>query len=349
MEKEKNIGFFKKVWYSVAKFEKYPEMAAEGVKNAIIYLVILSCILSVFLAIGSIKNMYKMVQDIASYIEQNIPEFTYSDNQIQTAQEEQIVISDLGNSTINKIIIDPKAENDEQKTKIEEENKETGIVIYFYKNQVVLVQQPEDAESIRSQYTYKDFLAKYTQDNIDKFNKEELVDYMTSNNMTNYYLRYGTTLVVYLAFTNILIALLNALELAVLGWITSIVARIKMNNTAIYNMAIYSITLPVILNIIYVIVNYFTEFTMTYFQVAYITIAYVYLAAAIFIIKDDFMKKQQEVEKIKQEQIKVRAEIRKEEQPKEEDKKDEKEEKKDKEEEKETKDNNDEEPNGSEA
>ena len=27
----KQIGFFKKVWYSITKIEKYPEMAAQGV------------------------------------------------------------------------------------------------------------------------------------------------------------------------------------------------------------------------------------------------------------------------------------------------------------------------------
>lgn len=38
-EKEKflKLSFFKKVWYSIIKFEKYPEMAALGVKKAMIY------------------------------------------------------------------------------------------------------------------------------------------------------------------------------------------------------------------------------------------------------------------------------------------------------------------------
>ena len=31
------MNFFKKVWYSITKFEKYPELAALGFKKAIIY------------------------------------------------------------------------------------------------------------------------------------------------------------------------------------------------------------------------------------------------------------------------------------------------------------------------
>ena len=118
---------------------------------------------------------------------------------------------------------------------------------------------------------------------------------------------------------------------------------------AIYNMAIYSLTLPIILNVIYIITNYFIDFTITYFQVAYITIAYIYLAAAIFIIKDDFIKKQQEVEKIKEEQKKVRDEIERQEQKNPEDKEEKNKEDKKKKDEKNDTNKNDGEPTGSEA
>ena len=33
-----NLNFFQVIWYSITKFEKYPEMAALGVKRAIAYL-----------------------------------------------------------------------------------------------------------------------------------------------------------------------------------------------------------------------------------------------------------------------------------------------------------------------
>ena len=46
--KTKNIKFFKKLWYSITKFEKYPEMAAEGIRSAIKYLIIISFIVSIF-------------------------------------------------------------------------------------------------------------------------------------------------------------------------------------------------------------------------------------------------------------------------------------------------------------
>lgn len=326
-------NIFKKMYYSIFKFEKYPEMAAEGLKEAIKYLTIIIAIVSVFIVIGSVIEMNKLVNNLASYINENIPEFTYENGEISTENTEPIIISDIKYNGIDKIIIDTSAKTDEEKTESKTENDIVGTNIYFFKNQIVLRSKTENDEVTEAPYTYDDFIKNYTQENIKTFNKTQLIEYMTSAKMNNYYMRYGMSLTVYLIIANILVALLNTIELAILGWITAITARVRIRFVALYNMAVYSLTLPVLLNIIYVIINYFTKFTISYFQVAYMTIAYIYLAATIFILKDDIVKKQEEVSKIKEEQKKVREEIkeqeRKEEQPKKENKKKDKKEKED--------------------
>ncbi len=314
--KTKNMNFFKKVWYSITKFEKYPDMAAEGIKSAIKYLIILTFILSIFLTIGTTIEMHKSIGDLANYIKDNIPEFTYSDGKINAEIEEPIIITEVNNSSIDKIVIDPNAETDEAKNNSKTNNETVGNTIYFFKDQIVLVARTEDGQTNEQPYTYGDFIKSYTQEDIKEFNKQELIEYMTSSRMSSYYVRFIVAMLINLLFLNILVALLDTLQLAILGWITTLVARIKMKFVAIYNMAIYSFTLSILLNIVYIIINYFMDFTISYFQIAYTTIAYIYLAASIFILKDDFMKKQEEVEKIKQEQIKVREEIRKQEEEK---------------------------------
>ena len=67
MEKDNTnkINFFKKVWYSISKFEKYPDMAAEGIKSAIKYLVIIVSIVTVFISIGSMLKMKQLVLKIS--------------------------------------------------------------------------------------------------------------------------------------------------------------------------------------------------------------------------------------------------------------------------------------------
>ena len=343
-EKNKNINFFKKVWYSITKFEKYPDMAAEGVYKAIKYITILMIVLSIFLTISSLIESKKMVTDLSQYIQDNIPDFSYQDGKVSMDIEQPILLDNIQYNGIDYIIINPNLEDDTDKDNYKNENGKIGTTVYFFKNQIVLENKNENGEKQTQEYTYQDFIQSYTQENITQFNKDELVDYLTSEKMNSFYIRYAMSIIIYLVFMNIIVGLLDSVELAVLGWITSLTARIKIRFTAIFNMAIYSLTSSILLNCIYVIINYFTDFTIEYFSIAYITIAYVYLAASIFIIKDDYLKKQEIVEKIKQEQEKVREEIKEQERQKEE-----KKEKKEKEEKKEEKENNNEEPKGSEA
>lgn len=351
MEEKKqvaNINFFKKVWYSITKFEKYPEMASEGLNRAIKYLIILTAFVTIFASIGSLLKMKDLVEEMAMYIEDNIPEFTYADNNITMDISEPIIIENVQYNNIDKIVINPLAETDEQKEVSEKENIINGTTMFFFKNQIVLNTKTEEGETNRAPYTYNDFIQSYTGEKIESFDKAGLTQYLVSEKMNSFYVRYTMAAFMTFIFAYIMVALVDTLEIAILGWITAITARIKMRFLAIFNMAAYSLTLSMILNILYIAINYFTDFTISYFQVAYITIAYIYLAATIFIIKDDIIKKMQEVEKIKQEQKKVREEIKEQEEKKKEEKK--KEEKpKNKEEEKNKNENQGEEPQGSEA
>ena len=324
---EKNINFFKKVWYSITKFDKYPDMATEGTKSALKYLMILSIIITGFLAINSIIEMHKSVLNIATYIEKEIPEFSYENNKIDSDIKDPVIIDNVKYNGIDKIVFAPSTSSTEEKSKIKQENEKTGITIFLFKDQIVLNTKIEEKDALEQTFRYDDFVKSYTQEDIKKFNKIELIDYLRSPKMNSFYMRYGLSASIYLFFSNIIVVLLNALELAILGWITATTLKLKFKFSALFNMAIYSLTLSTILKICYITINYFTEFTISYFPIAYITIAFVYMAAAIFLLKDDFIKRQQEVERIIKEQEKVREEIlRQDEEPDEPDEEEKKEE-----------------------
>lgn len=63
-----NLGFFKMIWYSITKFEKYPEMAASGVKKAILYFIKLMLI---FCVCFSVIYFY-YVDKVAKYEENDL-------------------------------------------------------------------------------------------------------------------------------------------------------------------------------------------------------------------------------------------------------------------------------------
>ncbi len=347
-KKKKNISFPKKVWYSITKFEQYPTMATEGIWSAIKYLMIIVAIVAIFSMFGSLAKVNKVVWDISEYIEQNIPDFTFADGKISMDTDKPIVLDDFKYKGIEKIIINPLVDTAESKEQSEKDEMVPGITIFFFKDQIVLKSKISDDNIQTQEYTYKDFIANYTKQNIISFDKSELVEFMKSSQMTPFYVSYALTIFIGLFITGILYALLDTVRIAIFGWITAVIAKIKMKFSAIYNMAVYAFTLPMILQIIYIIINYFTDFNIKYFQVAYTTIAFIYLAAAIFILKDDFIKKMQEVMRIKQEQKNVREEIKEQEEKKQDEqkKKDDKDENDDN---NENDDKEEDEPQGSEA
>ena len=343
MEKkeEVKINFLKKIWYSITNFEQYPTMAIEGVGRAIKYLILLTAIISIFVTFCSYLDIKNTVQDLSRYIQDNIPEFSYSNGSIFMDTQDAIVIEDVENTGMDKILINTAIKTDEEKAQFEKDNSLNGSIAYFFNDEIVLKIQMENEEIARQKYTYADIITILTGNNIESSNKTELVQYLSSNKMTTFYNTFTISMYVYYFIENFILVLVYSLEIALLGWITTIILRIKMRFKALYNMSAYSITLPTILMTIYIVVNYFTGFTIKEFQIAYIAISYIYLAAAIFILKDDFMKRMQEVEKIKQEQLKVREEIKEEQEKKEDKDEDKKEEKED--------NNKDDEPQGSEA
>ena len=117
--------------------------------------------------------------------------------------------------------------------------------------------------------------------------------------------------------------LVDIIVLSIFGYIVSLITKIRLKYTAIYNIAAYALTLSIILNIIYFDVNSFCGFTIQYFEIMYTTLATIYITAAILLIRSDVIKKQIELNKIIEEQVKVRQELeKKEEERKEKEEKD---------------------------
>ena len=128
----KNISFFKKVWYSITKFEKYPDMAIEGFSSAIKYLFILTAIITVFSTISSLIGMHKLVEDLAKYIEDNIPEFTYQDGKVNMELSEDMVIDDVQYDGIDRIVLSPNTEEDVAKEQVITNNEIVGVTVLFF-------------------------------------------------------------------------------------------------------------------------------------------------------------------------------------------------------------------------
>ncbi len=333
----KRPNFFKKVWYSVTKFEKYPEMAAEGFPNALKYLSAIMSIFAVIISISITIQLYQMIEKGLNYLQNDFPNFSYKDGVLKVESDGPIKIE--SNNILGKVFIDTLTNNQEQVNQYTNSisNEEQGIIIL--KDKVIIKNLTTKGEM---SYNYKDL---FTSSNITEFNKQDIIEFTKTKEMLSVYLSFFLVIFIYSFIIYIISTLMDSLILSFLGYLTSLIAKIKMKFVAIYNMAVYALTLSIILNAAYIVINMFTGFRITYFQVMYTSVAYIYLVAAIFIIKSEFIKKQAELIKIIEEQ-KIHQKEYKEEQPK-----DNKPEEKDKEEDnnKKKKENDGKEPEGSNA
>lgn len=298
--KELKKGFFKKVWYSIDKIEKYSELSAEGFRSAIRYAFILILIIAFFAGIATTYKNAQQVKNMAKIIEEKAPEFTYKDSKL-TVDSQDVIKED--DEDYGKIIIDTNTEDEKTINEYVSEitNSENGGVVIL-KNKLIMRQTTENtAES----YNYED-LSKEA--GITEFNKAELINYLNGKGMYNVYTNLFLTLFVYAIVIYAFNALSYIILVSLIGYVTSTVLRLKIRYVAIFNMAVYSITLSTILNMAYIIVNTIWNYQINYFGVMYILIASIYMIAAIFILKMEYNKKQKEVQKIVEVQKEVENE-----------------------------------------
>ena len=97
-EKFFKMNFFQKVWYSISKFEKYPEMAALGVKKAILYfteLILITSILFTGIYVYNINNSNNQENSMI-FLQKNVKLLTKNSN-IDEEQIEKNLVEQLQN------------------------------------------------------------------------------------------------------------------------------------------------------------------------------------------------------------------------------------------------------------
>ncbi len=342
-EEKMNKGFFKKIWYSINKIEKYPELSAEGLGRAIIYLMTLVLIIGVISSFATVYRTSLKVKEVAKYIDKKIPELTYKEDTLQVGAEEAIIDE---NENFGKIIVDTKTDDEQQINQYIEETSDEENAVIILKNKLMLKQSGTNGTT---DYSYKDL---FGQMGITEFNKQSLLDYLNGNGIMNLYFSLFASLLIYSFVIYLINLLFYIIIISIFGYLATMILKLKIRYVAIFNMAIYAITLPALLNIIYIAINAFYPYQISYFEVLYALIASIYIMAAIFILKTEFNKKQGEVQKIVEVEKQIKEENKEENKEEKREKPESKKDKKKKEEqnkEQEEKDNDGEEPEGSNA
>ncbi len=298
---EMKKSFFKKVWYSIDKIDKYSELSAEGLKSAIKYLAILMLIIALISGMATIYRTSLKIKDIAKYIDEKAPELTYKDGTLSV--DNQDIITDE-NENFGKIIVDTNTDDEQTINKyVNDVNEEENAVIIL-KNKLIL---KEANVSGTTNYNYKDLFGEL---GITEFNKTDLVNYLSGSGMSKLYLNLFLVLFMYAFAMYLINTLFYVILISTIGYLATMILRLKIRYVAIFNMGIYSITLSTILNMLYIGLNAFYPYKIGYFEVMYVLIASIYMIAAIFILKMEFDKKQGQVQKIVEVEKEVKEEMK---------------------------------------
>ena len=167
------VNFFKKVWYSITKIEKYPEMAAEGLGKAISYSMKIIAILAVVLCLGIVYETYNLMQDGINYLQNEFPEFSYKENKLDINSEGEMVISPE-DSIVGKAIIDTKTEDEQKINKYINDINEEGQGVVVLKDKIIVKSQGVTGNI---NYEYKEI---FDQMGITEFTKQDVINYAHS-------------------------------------------------------------------------------------------------------------------------------------------------------------------------
>ena len=107
-----------------------------------------------------------------------------------------------------------------------------------------------------------------------------------------------------------IIILLDVVTLSILGLILNTLIRTRFRYKDLVKISIYAMTLPILLYLLYIIANCLFGTTIKFFQLAYSAISYIYLITVMLMIKADVIKNTQELQRVLEEQKKVKEELK---------------------------------------
>jgi len=320
MENQK-ISFFKRMFYAIKDFEKYQDFALENKVIAVRYMMKLVLILSIIISICFMSKFTLIVKQGINYFRNEFPNLYFSNNEL-TIESDKPIIHEFTEEFDGIIIVDT--------TSIDEES-DYKDKLNIHENAIILSKDSMTLKNVQgiNTYSYSSIADIY---GISDFTKQDLEGYLINKNVYTFYFSVFMIMLVYMYVIYFITTILDAVMLAVFGFLSSRISRIPLKFSVIYKMSLYALTLPITLNIIYIIFNSVTGFTIEYFDWMYTAIAFIYLITAILLIKSDMIKQQMELLKIEEEQKRIREEQKRKE---EEEKERQEQEKKDKEKEKE--------------
>ncbi len=284
------IGFWRRIKKAILNFDEYEKFITENISKAFGYFFKLITIFSLVITIALVYKMNTETEKVVNTVEKEFPDFSIINNELQMETEENFehYFEDLGfNVIIGKNI---------------NETNDYKNCLLLLKNKIVL---KYDGYSQEITYENAEMNNFSKQSIIDKYeSKDKKVLYSTVS-MIMFFSSFGVYTIVFL---------IDIITLTIMGLIINIIIRTTFKFKQIFKISVYAMTLPIILYLAYIVANMIWGTTIKYFEIGYNAISYIYLITVLLMMKSDIIKNTQELQKVLDEQKKVREELQREKQ-----------------------------------
>lgn len=302
-EKQKKIGFFKRIKIAIFKLEDYGMFLGERPSVAIKFFLLLILMISLIISAVGSYNFYKMTQKAFSYIENELPNFKYENETLKF--DKNVEAYDYDYKFRLFVNTDEKVSEEAVKEyKDKMYSDDVGLIVL--KDKVICV-----FDGMISEQTYKElFSEQYLgQFELSFVDKQGFIDSIQNIGVGTLINVYFVANLIGIFINNVITSFGYLFVVAIFGYIASRFCGVRFKMTPMISLSIYALTLSTILSCIYLVIYILTGFVIKYFDVMYLLVAYVYIIAAILMIKYDLIKQSEELQKIIEVQKQVKEEL----------------------------------------
>ena len=249
------MGFFPKIFHSVAGFGKYRYFIRQRPGKAVVYLILLSLVMGVFSLIPPTKEFNKAVNEFIVNFDKLVPNFTFENGKLSVEGDMPIKLGE-GSSTV---IIDTSGQTDES-------------ILDNYDNAVLITSD----RMIQKTYANKQ-VTNFSLMQSLKFNRDDVKGALPIlKAFSVFIIIFGTIFFVCGKF-------ISALIVSLIGLIINAARRTRLPFRDVFKISVYSLTLPLFIG---TLIN-LTGVNVPFLSLIFYLIAVVYVWGAFNTIKKD--------------------------------------------------------------
>jgi len=262
MDKVK-LGFFQKVYYSIAGFNYYKYFIKQSKWKAIVYLLLLALILGIISMIPFVYYFNNITNEMATGFSKSVPDFTFENGKLDVRGQMPIIISNSGTT----IIIDTSVNTDES-------------ILDNYDNALLITSD----RMIQKSYANKQ-VTDFGLIQGFKIDKKGIETMMPQLSLLLKIV--AAVIIIFGSIFFICFKFISALIISVIGLIINSVTKANLKYVDIFKLSVYSMTLPLLLGTLLNLFTFNVPFLPTILWMVFYLIASVYLWGAINIIKKE--------------------------------------------------------------